>query len=263
MGRYNIGPISVSATSGGVDLDTDRPVVVLVHGAGMDRTVWSLQTRWLAHHGMNALAVDLPGHGGSANPPLDSIQSYARWLGSLADALPQPVHLVGHSMGSFIAVEAAAACDVASVTLVGVAAAMPVHPKLVQAAEANDPLAAQLMSGWAFAHATRGGAHPSPGSTMVGGTQAMIARCAPGVLHGDLTQCGAYENAVEAAGAISSPITFLLGEIDRMTPPANAKPLIDAAQTCRVEVVSRVGHMIQTEAPNITRKAIFDTVTSV
>ena len=34
--------------------------VVLVHGAGGDRTVWQLQTRWIAHHGYRAAAARPP-----------------------------------------------------------------------------------------------------------------------------------------------------------------------------------------------------------
>ena len=146
---------------------------MLVHGAAMDRTVWSLQTRWLAHHGCPTVAIDLPGHGASTEDERSSIEEYGEWLAALVDATARPVHVVGHSMGTFIALECALRTSVASLTLVGTAAGMPVHPSLLEAAQANDPLAAQLMSGWAFAHQTRSGPHPSPGGSMVGATQAL------------------------------------------------------------------------------------------
>ena len=56
---------TVNFATGGVEVNRKNPIVLLVHGAGMDRTVWNLQTRYLAHHGYTALAVDLPGHGAS------------------------------------------------------------------------------------------------------------------------------------------------------------------------------------------------------
>ena len=34
--------------------------LAFLHGAGMDHTVWALQTRWFAHHGRNALARHIP-----------------------------------------------------------------------------------------------------------------------------------------------------------------------------------------------------------
>ena len=247
---------TISAATGGKNIDGDGPLVILVHGAAMDRTVWSLQTRWLAHHGCPALAIDLPGHGASTEPPLPSIEAYADWVADLVTALDRPVHLVGHSMGSFITLEAARRTELASIILLGTAAAMPVHPALLDAAEANDPLAAQLMSGWAFAHDTRIAPHPSPGGSMVGATQAMIAQAKPGVLHADLAMCAAYESAVEAAAAVSVPATLLLGAVDRMTAVRGAQAIIDAIADVTVTIVPNVGHMVQTEAPVETRAAI-------
>ena len=250
-------------TTGGRDLGTDGPVVVLVHGAGMDRTVWSLQTRWLAHHGMPALAIDLPGHGKNDDDPLPSIFDYGKWLAAVVETnfvdRARPVHLVGHSMGTYVAAEAAMLADVASLTMIGTAAAMPVHPKLLAAAEANDPLAGALMSGWAFDQRTRTGAHPSPGANMVGATQAMLTQCSPGVLHDDLAMCSVYTGAEATIARFDGPITFLLGTADRMTPRRSAQVLIDAAQQPRLEEVA-CGHMIQIEAPRRTREVIADTV---
>jgi len=248
--------LTISAATGGRGIGTDGPLAVLVHGAGMDRSVWSLQTRWLAHHGCAALAVDLPGHGSSPEDAPGSIAEYADWTAALVTALDRPVHLVSHSMGTFIALETASRADLASVTLIGTAAGMPVHPALVEAAEANDPLAAQLMSGWAFAHSTRIGPHPSPGSSMVGSTQAMIAQARPGVLHQDLTACAAYEGAVQAGSALTVPTTLLLGSADRMTPVRAAQPLIDAISAATVEVIDGSGHMVMIEAPEATRTTI-------
>lgn len=251
---------TVSGATGGRSIGDEGPLVLLVHGAAMDRSVWALQTRWLAHHGCAALAIDLPGHGASDEPELDSVEAYADWTAELVSSLGRPVHLVGHSMGSFIALECTQRTDVASITLVGTAAAMPVHPALLDAAEANDPLAAQLMSGWAFAHETRTGPHPSPGSSMVGSTQAMIAQAAPGVLHHDLAMCAAYDAAVDTASKVQVPTTLLLGQVDRMTPVGKAQALIDAIDGSVVEVVPGVGHMIQIEAPEVTRSTIASVV---
>ena len=100
---------TVNIATGGVEVDRDLPPVVLLHGAGMDRTVWSQQTRYLAHHGFAAMAVDLPGHGESGGEPLSSIAEMADWV---AEAITEiglgPAHLVGHSMGSLISLEVAA-----------------------------------------------------------------------------------------------------------------------------------------------------------
>jgi len=257
---------AVSVATGGRNpgkAKADGPLVVLLHGAGMDRTVWSMQTRWLAHHGCPAVAIDLPGHGASSEPECASVVEYATWLAEVVAATGRPVHLVGHSMGSFVAIECAARVAVASLTLVGTAAAMPVHPALLEAAQSDRVHAARLMSGWGFAPARRTGPNPSPGASMVGGTLGLVAQSAPGVLFNDLSMCAEYEDATTTIGSLDLPVTFLLGELDRMTPVRAAQPLIDAAAGSHVIVVPGAGHMLPVEAPAATRQAIAEAVSSV
>ena len=68
------------AATGSREGSADDPVVVLIHGAGMDRSVWQFQTRNIAHQGRRALAVDLPGHGYSDGPALTTIAEMADLL---------------------------------------------------------------------------------------------------------------------------------------------------------------------------------------
>lgn len=99
------------AYTGGRTFDPTRPVVVLVHGAQHDHSVWALQSRFLAHHGRSVLAVDLPGHGRSAGPPLSTVEAMADWIVALLAAVgARHASIVGHSMGSLIALETAARC---------------------------------------------------------------------------------------------------------------------------------------------------------
>ncbi len=142
---------NVRYATGGREGGGNDPVVVLVHGAGMDRTVWQLQTRWLAHRGFRPVAVDLPGHGHSDGPALETIADLADWLATFVDHLGVgPAHLVGHSMGALAVIETAARHPeaTASIVLLGVASSMPVHPDLLAAAANNDPVAGQLITSW-------------------------------------------------------------------------------------------------------------------
>ena len=85
------------------------PAVVFLHGAGFDHSAWALHTRWFAHHGFGVLAPDLPGHGRSQGPALRAIAEMADWTVALLDAAgAAKAHLIGHSMGSLIALETAA-----------------------------------------------------------------------------------------------------------------------------------------------------------
>src|SRR5260370_2216281 len=100
---------SLYASTGGKEFDPAQSTIAFIHGAGMDHTVWALQTRWFAHHGRNVLALDLPGHGRSAGPHLGSIAAMADCvLAALAAVGAERASLVGHSMGALTALPAAA-----------------------------------------------------------------------------------------------------------------------------------------------------------
>ena len=249
----------INAAHGGQPFEGDDPVVVLVHGAAMDRTVWQMQTRYLAHHGFRVAAIDLPGHGMTPGTPPETIEGYAAWLADvLANMNVGPVHLAGHSLGSFIALQVAADHPelVASLMMLGTASAMPVHPVLQTAADEGDSLAWELMSGWAFGRSSKVGSHPSPGGSMVGATQALLSRAEDGVLGNDLRASSGYEGALDAAPRVTAPVTLVLGDDDKMTPVRAAKDLIAAFSDPTVVVIPDCGHMMTIEAPDAVRRAM-------
>lgn len=98
---------------------TGEPLV-LIHGLGSARTVWSLVTPALAKT-FDVIAVDLPGHGRTpwvAGTPMDP-RSLAEAVSETLDALGvRRAHLLGNSLGGWTALELAAAAPdrIASVT---------------------------------------------------------------------------------------------------------------------------------------------------
>ena len=99
---------SVFFSTGGTKFDNIKPSVIFIHGAGMDRTVWSMQARFFAHHGFSIVNLDLPGHGKSEGPACKTIEEYSDWLCELISYLGlDNVSLVGHSLGSLIALYSA------------------------------------------------------------------------------------------------------------------------------------------------------------
>ncbi|MFZ4625603.1 MAG: alpha/beta fold hydrolase [Rhodoferax sp.] len=111
--------------------------------------VWILQTRYLAHHGWNVLAVDLPGHCRSAGQPPASVEGAADFVIALMDAagLAKAV-LVGHSLGSLIVLEAAARVPgrVSQLVLVGAAFPMKVSPALLAASQSEPMKALEMVN---------------------------------------------------------------------------------------------------------------------
>ena len=258
--RWTLDGRTVRASTGAVTLDDEAERVVLVHGAGMDRTAWAQQTRWLAHRGYAAVAVDLPGHGGSDGPAPTTIADTADWLASLlTGAELAPAHLVGHSMGSLVALETAARHPdlVRSLVLLGAAPEMPVHPDLLTAAAAGEPLAPALMSAWGHGVQAHTGGHPSPGLWMIGASNALFERTVGEVMGRDLEACGAYQGAAAAASSIGCPVTVVAASEDRMTPARGGRALCELCGG-RWELIDGVGHMMMVEDPDAVRRAILD-----
>src|ERR1700710_2934008 len=127
--QVSVNGFDTFVATGGREFDAELPTIVLLHGAGFDHSTWALHSRWFAHHGFGVLAPDLPGHGRSAGPPLPTIAGMADWTAALIDAAgAAKARLVGHSMGSLIALETAARhpAKVSPLHLIGTAATMTV-----------------------------------------------------------------------------------------------------------------------------------------
>src|SRR5215218_2637265 len=239
--------------TGGRGFVLSQPTIVLLHGAGLDHTTWALHSRWYAHHGYGVLAPDLPGHGRSSGAALPTIADMADWTAALLDAAgAAKARLVGHSMGSLIALETAARhpAKVSALSLIGTAATMTVGPDLLKAAEANDHDAVDMVSIWGLGFQAGLGGSLAPGLWMHTGAQRVLERCRPGVLFNDLSACNAYQGALAAAAQIKVPATLILGERDMMTPARAGKTLAAATPNSRTVLLPGAGHMIMAEAPD-------------
>lgn len=243
----------VHASTGGKEFDSSLPLVVFVHGAGQDRTAWVLQTRYFAYHGYGVLAVDLPGHGKSVGPPIETLPAMGDWLADLIAASGAgTASLAGHSMGSFIALECAANHPdaVRSLTLIGTAAQMPVHPDLLAAAETDDRSAHEAITYWGFSRGAQIGRDQSPGMWMVGSGMQLMASEPAGVLHAGLKACADYDGAADAAAKVVCPVRLILADQDSMTPLKRGKALADAFHDAETIIVPQCGHMLMAEQPD-------------
>ncbi len=248
----------VYAATGGKPFDPALPAIVFMHGAGMDHTVWALQTRWFAWHGRAILAVDLPGHGRSEGPALESIGALAEWVFGLLDAAGvKGAALAGHSMGALIALEAAARRPdrVRALALCGCAAEMPVSEKLLAAGLAGEHLAFELITEWALGRRAHIGGAEAPGTWMAGGALRLLEHGNKGVVGIDLRACDRYKGSAAAVAKVKAPTVLVLGSNDRMAPAKAAAPLaqIPGAKTIMIE---QSGHMMMAEQPGRTLDAL-------
>lgn len=82
----------------------EGPLVVLIHGVGLQAEAWAAQMNaQAASH--RVVAVDLPGHGESAG--LVSARHLGAFTDAVAEALDTPAVVIGHSFGAMIALDLA------------------------------------------------------------------------------------------------------------------------------------------------------------
>ena len=255
--------------TGGKAFDASQPTAVFIHGVLNDHSVWILQTRYLAHHGWNVLAVDLPGHCRSEGEAPSTVEEAAGFIASLLDAAGvQRAALIGHSWGSLIALEAAALLKqrVSHLVLVGTAFPMKVSPALLESS-LNEPMKALALVN-VFSRSTLA---PPPstlgvgtwvyGASMALGRRVLNSNNRVNVFHRGFKACDSYANGDAAIRQISCPVLFVLGAQDQMTPPKAAQGLIAAARDSdkAVQLASlAVGHHQMSEAPDATLFAIRD-----
>jgi pimeloyl-ACP methyl ester carboxylesterase len=245
--------------SGGRDFDPALPLVVFLHGAGLDHTVWALLTRWFAHRGCGVLAPDLPGHGRSDGEPLRSINAIADWTAALIEAAKaSTARIIGHSMGSLVALETAARYpeSVTAIGLIGAAAAMPVTPDLLNAAKADNHAAIDMVSIWGYGFRAGLGGSLAPGMWMLGGAERLLERARPSVLFKDLSACNDYRDGLTSAAKVTVPATLVLGERDMMTPAKAGSELAAALPNARVIMLKGAGHMLISERPDEVLDAV-------
>ncbi|MBC8267586.1 MAG: alpha/beta hydrolase [Rhodospirillaceae bacterium] len=245
--------LKAHVATGGREPVAGEPVVILIHGSGLDRTVWQFQSRNIAFRGIRVLAVDLPGHGRSEGTPPETIAGMADWLNRFMDAADvKQAILIGHSMGSLIALDMAARYPkrVEKMVLMGVAETMPVHPELLEAARQDLPLAPELIIYWGLGEKARVGGHPEPGLWIHGANETLLKLSASGILASDLNACDIYMDAAAMAKKVKCPTQFVLGRNDQMTPLKKGQALADMVKDSHVVIIERSGHMMMAERPN-------------
>jgi pimeloyl-ACP methyl ester carboxylesterase len=246
------------AYTGGRAFDPSLPAIVFIHGAAMDHSVWQWQSRYLAHHGYSVLAVDLPAHGRSPGAMRTSIEALGEWTSALIEATGlETVSLVGHSMGSLVALETALRDPkrVAKLALLATAAPMPVGDAFLAAARDDSPAAFDMATVWSHARQAQLTQSPLPGISLLGVGRQLNGRAKPSVQHADLQACNAYRPSPEAIRALQVPTLVVAGRRDQMTQWKAGQAL--AAQIPGAKLVTlESGHAMMSEAPRPTLDAL-------
>jgi pimeloyl-ACP methyl ester carboxylesterase len=224
------------------------PSVVLVHGAGGTHLDWPAELRRLP--GAAVLVPDLPGHGRSSLPGRRDVADYAADLARfLAQVEPEPVIVIGHSMGGAIAQILALHYPqlISGLVLIGTSPRLKVHPTIIEQVLTQPEQVFAQFADWIWAETV-------PQAIRGQGIKRMAA-LDPVVVQGDYVACDAFDSRGQLAG-IAVPTLVIGSTADQMTPLKFSITLAEEIPNAERYTVEGSGHMIQLERPQQVADAI-------
>lgn len=249
------------------------PTVVLVHGWTLSAVVWDRAVAAIteARPDVRVVRYDQRGHGSSAargplapaGRPVAAISRLADDLAAVVDtcAPEGPLVLVGHSMGGMALLSASARAPgllgprtrglvLVSTSAGGLSSAgRPLAPLMAALARLPQdvlvPRAPRLL-------AQRTNYGPGVDPQLVASTMRAMGRVSGRTTGEWFSALMAHDEnaALPLLAAAGTPVRVVVGDHDRLTPPAHARALVDAVPQARMRVVAGTGHMMLVERPD-------------
>ena len=252
---FQLNDKKIHVSDSGQGIDDQKETIVFLHGSGLSHIVWSLTEQFFSNKNFNVLSIDLPGHGSSDGPCLESIEKIADWLEDVFDKLKlKNLILVGHSQGCLEILEYIYRYKdkIAKAVFVGGSNKMPVHPDLIKLAQNGDSDAVKLMMKWGYEGSKK----------FIGGNPVekiiQSPRDISEILATDLNACNNYANGIEAAKTIKCPTMFILGGLDKMVNLEHAKKFANSVKDSSIHIIHGSGHMIMIEKAFEMREKILE-----
>ena len=238
------------------------PVVVLLHGFPLDRSMWSAQAAALSAR-YRVIVPDLRGHGrAKADPGVYTMDLMADdVIETLDDLGVRDVVLGGLSMGGYVALSAILRYPdrfralILMDTRAGVDAPEAGRARLMMAAKVEaegdvtpvvDGMIPKLFAPSTF----------TVNPALVSSTRALMMRAAPGTVASALRGMAARPDRTEDLPGIAFPTLVIVGEHDAITPPADAEAMAAALPDDRLEIIRGAGHLAPMERPDVVNQAI-------
>lgn len=214
--------------------------LLLIHGAGGTYVQWPPRLRRLPDRPV--FALELPGHGRTPGPGLDSIPAFAALVSAWMDQEEiGPCVVAGHSLGATIALTLAleAPQRVAALIVVGSGARMRASPILLSLLRDDPPAAATFIAEGAYAAGT-------PPATLARFRHELL-RMDPELLRSAFAACDGFDVRPRLHD-LTAPLLVVGAEEDRMAPPRFSAELHEACPGSTLHILP-CGHMIPVEQP--------------
>ena len=256
--------------------DSQEGTVILLHGFAGCAEDWREVADGLARSGFRAIAVDLPGHGGTEAPVDLSFyrpEAAIRDLGTVLNALGvSRAHWVGYSMGARLALRVAieAPSRVLSVALESVSTGISDPVAREERRRRDEVLAEDIEKrgiAWFVTHWEKQPIFATQASLPAGRREAQRTRRLlqrPDGLARSLRGLGqgAAPDLTDRLGAIQRPALLVAGALD-LTYAANANRISSLLPNATVRIVPGAGHNVHLERPEEFTRALLDHLASV
>ena len=230
-----------------------KGTLLFIHGSGGDHHKWDAQMSELPPD-FTGLAIDLPGHGVSPGPALQSVDAAAVLVSKISSLLnlPRPVFLAGHSMGAAIAMTIAMdyGKNIDGLILIGAGSRLRVLPAILEALRAGqkDPAFIKIC----FA--------PNTPEYIIDAELSSFQQVAAEALYSDFSACDQFDRSKDLA-KINIPVLLIVGELDKMTPVKYSQFLHDHITASELVIIPQAGHYVMLEKAPETNRAIADFIT--
>jgi len=257
---HKLGDMGIGFTAQPEHFAPDRPTLVMIHGAGGTSQIWQNQIRLSkvrsvgVNGSVNTLALDLPGHGKSADEARSDIDAYAAWLSEvLRSVFDEPPFLMGHSMGGAI-VQKVALSDpdlMKGIILAGTGPRLQVAPMFLEGLQKSFHTIVESIMGFAYAA-------DADRRLVQEGIKLMKAAGGEAV-YKDFYACDRFD-VRDQIGGLNLPALILCGSEDKLTPPSLSRKLHEAIPGSRMEIVQGAGHMVMIEKHRAFNDHVLDFV---
>ncbi|MBU1180591.1 MAG: alpha/beta hydrolase [Proteobacteria bacterium] len=242
---------NIAYVAGSWPLDPRKPTLVFIHGSGGSSVLWENQVDELKAY-VNTIAMDLPGHGRSSGPGMDSVADYCEAVADFIETVdvPGPVPC-GLSIGGAIVLQLILEHKTryTSAILVNTGARLRVMPLILETIKKDYKKFLRTIPVFAASEKT----DPRKLDSLM----ADSAKCKPETAYGDFKACDLFD-VTDKLSAIITPVLILTAEDDKLTPPKFGVYMKEHIRKASMVNIKDAGHLSPLEQPEAFNRAVTD-----
>ena len=231
------------------------PVLVLLHGLGLDRRIWLPIAQTCSSY-MRIIIPDLRGHGLSDSPEgIYTMNDMAMDLNQLLDKLSiERIVLAGHSMGGYVALAFAHKHPEFLEGLILVTTNADDDPP--EKRESRVQLAKEIELKGSIAMADSLANRLTNDPILISKMHDLIRRTTPKGLIGSSLGMAGRKDMHQTLRRLVCPILIIAGERDKITSLGTSQDLLNTCQSGEMVIIPNAGHLPMMEEPDLMSKAL-------